>query len=80
MFDKSFTEAIETVLNHKGFAVGENFKPGVFLDCNNGVVVLKQRTDGIQYIILGNAVISKGLFDQKYKIIVAATDKALGLA
>lgn len=79
MFDKNFTEAIQAVLNHEGCAVGENFKPGMFLDCEKGVVVMKARQDRIKTVTIGNALICQSMLDQKYEIIEVATNLALGL-
>ena len=81
MFDKTFSEAMKSVLNHEGYAVGERFQHGVFLDSDedNNIIMKERKENGIGYQTIGNPVLSKGLLEQKYKIIVAATDRALGL-
>ena len=75
-FDLSFEEAIKACLNNEGFLRGENFKKGVFIANEDGVLVVKERAN-FGYTTLNNFMITKGSLEQNYRLLIAATDKAL---
>lgn len=64
----------------KGFVVGNNFKPGVFLavDENTGCVIIRELTDN-GYITLGNLTVTEGILKQLFRTILVANKESLGL-
>ena len=77
----TFSEMTQMIFDKKGYGVGEHFKPGVFLDLLGSCIIIKQKQkNGLAYTTIGNPPLSKGLLNQKYKVIVCVDDKELGLA
>lgn len=82
-YDLNFFEALDVLFADKksgkaGYIVGETFAPGVYLTVENDVVVIKQLTDE-GYKDIGAYMISSNQYNQKYRKVVAATRKELGL-
>ncbi|MFF0828843.1 hypothetical protein ACFYU8_18540 [Brevibacillus sp. NPDC003359] len=76
LYDLTFFEAVEKCLNGQGFVRGSDFKPGLYVENRNGVLVL---IDGTNYSIVDNMFISKGVISQKYKLFNVANKKELEL-
>ena len=79
-YNLSFFEAIEKCLQNNEFIVGEHFKKGVYAKNSDGVIFLMEIDEAqIFHRVLDNLIISQGLLNQKFKTIVCANAKTLGL-
>ncbi|MFC8152120.1 hypothetical protein ACFUP3_20890 [Bacillus paralicheniformis] len=78
-YNKSFTETLEELVSGKaGFAQGEYFEKGLYLEFDK---------TGVLQLVNGrgtsrereNAIISKGMVTQKYKTFNVANKQEIGL-
>jgi hypothetical protein len=77
-YNMDFLDAARMALNLKALIVGEQFAKGVFIQEEDGILVVKERRNS-QYYKVSNLMLSNGVLNQKYKTIVAASDTELGL-
>lgn len=72
-FNLTFFEAIEKLFNKEGFIQGEDFAKGIYAKCNEcgNIVVCKSRDLSF---IEHNLILSRGIFIQKYRILVCAIE------
>lgn len=79
-YNLSFHEAIDICLLEKNFIVGENFAKGCYGKNSNGVIVLVQIAENkISHNVIDNMMITTGLLKQKFKTIVCANSRTLGI-
>jgi hypothetical protein len=74
----TFCEALEKLKNEEGFIRGKNFRKGYYLDFENEILTLKYN-DGLGTFNSENALITKNMIEQKYKISPVANRESLEL-
>ncbi|APH20801.1 hypothetical protein [Clostridium botulinum] len=72
-------EAIDLCLNENELIVGQDFQKGFYAKNLNGTIVLMTINNGFSHEVVDNLMLTKGLLNQKFKTLVCANPKTLGL-